>query len=77
MTGRVTSTALAFAAASLMCVAAPAAAQPSDRGNVPTETQERIARGLDNEFDWGWLGLIGLFGLAGLRRRETDYSHAI
>jgi hypothetical protein len=21
--------------------------------------------------DWGWLGLIGLFGLVGLRRRDT------
>jgi hypothetical protein len=24
----------------------------------------------DNDFDWGWIGLAGLFGLAGLRGRN-------
>lgn len=24
----------------------------------------------DNDTDWGWLGLLGLAGLLGLRRRE-------
>jgi hypothetical protein len=78
MTGQARQAALALVAAAVLGCAAPAAAQQAgDGANIPTETQERMMRGMDNEFDWGWLGLIGLFGLAGLRRRDPDYSHAI
>lgn len=27
----------------------------------------------DNDTDWGWIGLLGLAGLLGLRRREPVY----
>ena len=27
--------------------------------------------GRDNDTDWGWLGLLGLAGLLGLRRRDV------
>ncbi|KQO04619.1 WGxxGxxG family protein [Paenibacillus sp. Leaf72] len=26
----------------------------------------------DNDFDWGWLGLLGLAGLFGLRSRDRE-----
>jgi MYXO-CTERM domain-containing protein len=28
----------------------------------------------DNDFDWGWLGLLGLGGLLGLRSRDRERS---
>ena len=31
-------------------------------------------RGVDDNRDWGWLGLLGLIGLAGLRRRRHDHD---
>jgi hypothetical protein len=33
------------------------------------------ARG-DNDTDWGWIGLLGLGGLLGLRRREVPHRDA-
>jgi hypothetical protein len=33
------------------------------------------ARG-DNDTDWGWIGLLGLGGLLGLRRREVPNRDA-
>ena len=67
----------AVAAAALAGVAAPVVAQGTPGGGVPTETQEREAAGLGkNGFDWNWIGLIGLFGLAGLHRRP-DYHDPI
>ena len=70
---------LSAAACAALLVAAPAASQvapQSDRDpNVGTETQERIAEGQTNDFDWGMLGLLGALGLLGLRRKKTtDYS---
>ncbi|HEY0312352.1 MAG TPA: WGxxGxxG family protein [Allosphingosinicella sp.] len=72
----------AFAAAAwavaLTVAAGPASAQQVGRRDpgVATETQERQSEGQDNSFDWNWIGLVGLLGLAGLRRRP-DYHHAI
>jgi hypothetical protein len=67
----------AVAAAALAGTAAPLLAQTAPGGGVPTETQEREAAGLGkNGFDWNWIGLIGLFGLAGLHRRP-DYHDPI
>ena len=56
----------------------PAVAQTArDAGGVPTETQERLAQGSGDEgFDWNWIGLFGLFGLAGLHKRP-DYHDPI
>ena len=60
----------------LAVAASPAAAQQSGADNgVATETQERRSEGQTNEFDWNWLGLLGLAGLLGLRRAgRTDHN---
>jgi hypothetical protein len=65
--------ALPIAAALTFGAAWAAAPQTGRDPNVGTETQERIAEGQTDDFDWEVLGLLGLFGLAGLRRRP-DYS---
>ena len=62
----------------MAAAAAPVAqAQPAQRDTgVPTETQERLARGVGaGGFDWNWLGLFGLLGLLGLRKRHSDDSY--
>jgi hypothetical protein len=64
----------AVAAAALAGAAAPVVAQSRD-GGVPTETGIRLALA-NRGFDWNWIGLIGLFGLAGLHRRP-DYHDPI
>lgn len=69
--------AAAVAATLSLSPAIAAAPQGGRDPNVGTETQERLAEGQTDEFDWGWLGLLGIFGLAGLRNREVDYSHAV
>jgi hypothetical protein len=52
----------------------PAAAQQNDTG-IPTETQERLARG-GGEIPWlDLIGLVGLLGLLGLRRRHPEDSY--
>jgi MYXO-CTERM domain-containing protein len=38
-----------------------------DQGAVPGTTYEDTR---DDDTDWGWIGLLGLAGLLGLRRRE-------
>jgi hypothetical protein len=64
--------------AALTALAPSASAQQVGRPDtgVPTETQERLSEGQDDSFDWNWLGLIGLFGLAGLHHKP-DYAHPI
>lgn len=42
----------------------------SAQDTASTQTQN-TGRDTDHGFNWGWLGLIGLAGLTGLRRRET------
>lgn len=47
----------------------------SATGTTPSTTvaqrdNERIAQ-RDNDRDWGWIGLLGLAGLLGLRRRDA------
>ena len=68
---------IGVAVAGLAWIGPPAAAQTTRDTGVPTETQERLAEGSANEgFDWNWIGLIGLFGLAGLHR-QPDYHDPI
>ncbi|HEX5185088.1 MAG TPA: WGxxGxxG family protein [Allosphingosinicella sp.] len=62
--------------AALAWAGPPAAAQTAPGADVPTETQQRLAEGQDDGFDWNWIGLVGLFGLAGLHRRP-DYHDSI
>lgn len=50
--------------------AAPAQQTGADNG-VATETQERRSEGQTDDFDWNWLGLLGLAGLLGLKRRDN------
>ncbi|MEO8546971.1 MAG: WGxxGxxG family protein [Sphingomicrobium sp.] len=58
----------------VMAASPPALAQqPRDVGGIPTETQRRLAH--KNVFPWDLLGLIGLFGFLGLRRRHPDDSY--
>lgn len=42
----------------------------ANNGNNNNTTQAYAAG--DNDWDWGWLGLVGLLGLAGLRNRTRD-----
>ncbi|MBA3236776.1 MAG: WGxxGxxG-CTERM domain-containing protein [Parachlamydiaceae bacterium] len=57
-------------------------AQPSQNPNArpSTTTVERenntVRTERDNNTDWGWIGLLGLFGLAGLLpKKRIDHDH--
>ena len=52
----------------------PALAQNQDVGGVQTETQRRLAQG-DAGIPWDLIGLFGLLGVLGLRRRHPDDSY--
>lgn len=41
-------------------------------GNYRTNTVRAQSTTTNRGSNWGWLGLLGLFGLAGMRRRESD-----
>jgi MYXO-CTERM domain-containing protein len=40
--------------------------------NTARATTRALATTTTRNFDWGWLGLLGLFGLAGMRSRNRD-----
>jgi MYXO-CTERM domain-containing protein len=52
-----------------------ASALPSNAQTTAADRADRAVTRVDNNFDWGWLGLLGLAGLFGLRRRKDrdDY----
>ena len=52
----------------------PTFAQNQDVGGVQTETQRRRAQG-EAPIPWDLLGLFGLLGVLGLRRRHPDDSY--
>lgn len=50
---------------------------PASAENNNTRTDYRANAAVDNnDFGWGWLGLIGLAGLFGMRGRERDRDRA-
>jgi hypothetical protein len=58
-----------------VAVGAPSAAfaqQVSNDNSIATETQERRSEGQDQKVPWDYLGLLGLAGLLGLRKRHDD-----
>ncbi|MHB1225056.1 MAG: WGxxGxxG family protein [Gemmatimonadaceae bacterium] len=52
----------------------PGVATAQVAGEVGT-TQPMTTTDTDDDMDWGWLGLLGLAGLLGLRRR--DHVHPV
>jgi hypothetical protein len=52
--------------------AMPAAAQTTTSGTSTgtSGTPSTTIRQVDNDRDWGWIGLLGLVGLAGLFRKN-------
>jgi hypothetical protein len=68
---------LRFLIAGLAAAAAAPAAQAQDNPDtgVRTETQERMTAERDPNLPWNIIGLLGLFGLLGLRREHPDDSY--
>ncbi|MBD3920008.1 WGxxGxxG-CTERM domain-containing protein [Paenibacillus sp. PR3] len=44
--------------------------------NVHTNNYRPYATTTNKGFNWGWLGLLGLFGLAGMRSHNRDRDRA-
>jgi len=53
--------------------AMPAAARAQTPNDPQTASQTGRTDYNDNDRDWGWIGLLGLAGLLGLRRRDHDH----
>ena len=50
-------------------------ASSSQSGNASGgQSSSMEQRRVDDDRDWGWLGLLGLIGLAGLRRKRHDHD---
>jgi hypothetical protein len=65
-----------FVALILMTAAVgPASAQESRRGDIRSETQNRLAEAENNDVLWNAIGLLGLLGLLGFRRSHSEDSY--
>lgn len=53
----------------------PAGAQEARRGDIRSETQNRLAEEGNNDVLWNSIGLLGLLGLLGLRRSHSEDSY--
>jgi MYXO-CTERM domain-containing protein len=49
-----------------------AADAATDDATTATMDQDEARMGDRDDADWGWIGLFGLAGLLGLRRRDRD-----
>jgi hypothetical protein len=59
----------------LTAAVGPASAQENRRGDIRSETQNRLEDQSDNEILWNSIGLLGLLGLLGLRREHSEDSY--
>jgi MYXO-CTERM domain-containing protein len=60
-----------YALALVLALGTPALVEAQSQAPDTRPTaQER-----DNDFDWGWLGLLGLAGLFGLKRHEDAHAN--
>jgi hypothetical protein len=44
----------------------------NDHSNIRANQYRTTATATDKPFNWSWLGLLGLFGLMGLRSRDRE-----
>jgi MYXO-CTERM domain-containing protein len=58
----------------LASAAIPNAAVAQQPDTSSRQTASPIDTDTDNDRDWGWVGLLGLAGLLGLRRRDHTES---
>lgn len=43
-----------------------------DTATTDVDRDPGLGDGVDEDNDWGWIGLLGLLGLLGLKRRDND-----
>lgn len=66
---------LAAWAIGLCAVALPGTVSAQTTPDPAATTTQRTDVDDDGGRDWGWIGLIGLAGLLGMRRREPERVH--
>jgi hypothetical protein len=62
----------AFGLAAALALGAPMVAQAQQPAAQDADRDMRNTVDRDDGGDWGWIGIFGLAGLLGLKRREPD-----